>query len=66
MTIEEFTPIRIEWNSTNGFMFLIFSVEAEGKINVNNSLFGIHWSPDFLLIELFYRNIKVYDKTGML
>lgn len=60
MTIEELTLIRIEYNSINGFIFLILNVEVD---NLESSLFGIHLSRDFLYVELLFKTIKIFSKA---
>ena len=58
-----FTPIKIEWNQYNGFIFEFFSIEyyKENMIDIASSLFGISFSKNFLYIELFFFNIKVFE-----
>ena len=69
MSIQEITLIRIEFNSINGFIFDLLSLEVDRNIDdyyktiIDHSLFGIHFAPNFLYINLFWKQIKIFDKT---
>ena len=54
--MEYFCVIRIEWNEWNSFIFDI--------ININEKcLFGLGFSKEFLIIDLFFKRITIFDKT---
>ena len=51
------TPIQLEWNALNGFMFTILGIEW-GKFE--SELFGIHvgWKS-YIYIYLFFIHIEL-------
>jgi hypothetical protein len=64
ITINKFTPFRLEWNSYNGFILEIICIDGKlFKLEGERCLFGINWSPSFLYIDLFFKMIEVYDKN---
>ncbi len=63
--MNRFTPIRIEWNCYNGFIFELFHMELYKPVNIDNALFGLNVSKDFLYIDIFFMQIKFFDKTGL-
>lgn len=54
------TLIQAEWNHYNGLVFQLFYIET-GKFE--GSLFGINLSRNFFYIDIFFKSIKVFDKT---
>ena len=50
------TPIRIEYNTWNGFIFQILNIEVN---NFEGELFGLHFSPDYLHISILFFFIEV-------
>lgn len=54
--MNELGLIRIEWNSTNGFIFQILPLDCN-KPNIDSCLFGINFSKDFFQLQLFYFEI---------
>lgn len=54
------TPIQIEWNSWNGFIFKIVGIDNGGR---DRALFGINVSTNFLYVDILFFIIKVFDKT---
>lgn len=62
--MNQITIIKAEWNCYNGFIFQLIYLELFKPIHVENSLFGVNVSKDFLYIDIFWINIKVFDKTG--
>lgn len=57
-----FTPIMLEWNNENGFIFEFFQIDNEQK-NFYSGLFGLNIAPNFLYIDIFYFNIKVFERN---
>lgn len=45
------TPIIIEWNSWNGFIFSILAIETN---NFQGELVGVNFSKSFLVLNIFY------------
>jgi hypothetical protein len=60
--IERFTLIEVEWNIYNGFVLSFLSI-ADYNGNINGSLFAVFGSRSFLYINLFFKVIKIFDKT---
>ena len=56
------TIINAEWNSYNGFVFEFLHLELFKMVNIDNSLFGINISKRFLYIDIFWMQIKIFDK----
>jgi hypothetical protein len=63
--MNSFTPIWLEWNCYNGFVFQFFNIESYKPINMDASLFGISLSKRFLYIDILWMNFKVFDNTGV-
>lgn len=64
ITIDKFTPFRLEWNCINGFILELFCIEGKlFKLEGERCLFGINWSPSFLYIDLFFKMFEIYDKN---
>lgn len=63
--MNRFQPINIEWNCYNGFMFDLFYLETYKPFNLDGSLFGINFSKNYLYIDIFFMNIKIFDKTDI-
>ncbi|MEK6878929.1 MAG: hypothetical protein AABY22_04940 [Nanoarchaeota archaeon] len=61
--IDRITPIQMEWNSYNGFIFELFYLEIFKPLRIENSLFGINVSKNFLYFDIFFMPIKIFDKT---
>ena len=57
------TPIIIEWNCYNGFIFHLFDIDF---YTIESSLFGINASREFLYIDIFWNNIKIFDNTPII
>jgi len=57
------TPIILEWNCYNGFVFHLFDIDFD---YIEGSLFGINASREFLYVDIFWINIGVFDKTPKL
>ncbi len=52
-----FTPIRIEWNELNGFMFTIIGIEAW---NFESDFIGISWGwKNYFYIYLFFIRFEI-------
>ena len=62
--MERFTIINIEWNWHAGFVFEIFHIGLSERFNIDidNALFGVNVSKYFLYIDLFWKEIKVFDR----
>lgn len=58
--------LNIEWNCYNGFIFELLQLELYKPINIDSALFSINISKDFLCIDIFFLNFKVFDKTGIM
>jgi hypothetical protein len=58
------TPITIEWNCYNGFIFEVFHIDSYKPINLDAALFGISASERFLYIDIFFITLKIFDKNG--
>lgn len=54
------TPIILEWNCYNGFIFHLIDIDCFG---IESSLLGINASMSFIYIDLFWTTIKIFDKT---
>ena len=55
--IDKITPIRLEWNNMNGFMFSILDIEC-GRFE--SELFGIHMGwKSYFIIYLFFIQIEI-------
>lgn len=67
MIMDRLTIINLEWNCYGGFIFEILHLNLSERfdIDIDNSLFGLNISKDFLYIDLFWMEIKVFDKTGL-
>jgi hypothetical protein len=73
MTLYGISPIRLEWNFINGFIFHLFDLEADilGK-SINSSLFAIHvgindkWYVSFVCVHLFFFKFTPYDDSPIL
>lgn len=50
------TPIRIEWNNWNAFMFEILGVEIRGY---ERALFAIYLSKRFFTLDILFFNITI-------
>lgn len=61
--VNRITPIHLEWNSYNGFIFTLLHVDFISKREIDGSLIGINFSTDFFYIDLFFKNIKLFDKS---
>ena len=59
------TLITVEWNCYNGFIFEFMHLELFKPINIDNALFGMNVSKNFLYIDVFYMRIKVFDKSDV-
>jgi len=54
-SINEITPIKIEYNSWNGFIITIFGIEYQGKNKgFEGDLFGLHFSKTHLIIYILF------------
>lgn len=53
--------IQLEWNAWNGFIFNF--VEIELKKKEARSLLSINTSSVFLIIDIIFFRITVFDKT---
>lgn len=60
--INAITPIHLEWNAWNGFIFKVLDIEL-GKYD-SRSLFSINVSNNFLIIDILFFQITVFDKTN--
>ena len=62
--MERFTLINIEWNWYGGFVFEILHLTLDERFNIDidNALFGVNASKHFLYIDLFWMEIKVFDR----
>lgn len=58
------TIINTEWNCYNGFIFELFHLELFNPFNVDSSLLGINLSKNFLYIDLYWHQIKIFDKIN--
>lgn len=56
-----FKLINIEWNDLNGFILELFYID---KGCIDSCLFGLNISKSFIYIDLFYKNISIYDKLN--
>ena len=54
------TPIILEWNCYNGSVFHLFDIDL---YDIESSLFGINASREFLYVDIFWINIRIFDKT---
>lgn len=61
MFLYKFTPILIEWNFYNGFIFKLLEIEITFNEKLSNprSLFSINSSSKFLYLELFFIEIPI-------
>lgn len=59
--INAITPIHLEWNAWNGFIFKVLDIEL-GKHD-SRSLFSVNASSNFLIIDVLFFQITVFDKT---
>ena len=59
--INAVTPIHLEWNTWNGFIFKVLDIEL-GKYD-SRSLFSVNASSNFLIIDVLFFQITVFDKT---
>lgn len=55
--IARITPLHVEWNNWNGFIFELMGVQRD---DFQRSLLGIYGSKEWIMIEIFY--IKVLYK----
>lgn len=53
--------ITMQWNTYNGFVFVILDIEL--SYYNHRALFGINSSKNYLYIDIFFKEIKVFDKT---
>lgn len=64
MKLQSITPIQLEWNEWNGFIFSIIDIElAYANEWFHRSLFGLYITHSELILDLaFIRfEIKIYD-----
>mgnify|MGYP003328104195 CR=1 FL=1 len=54
----QFSPINITWNRYNGFLLEILYIDTWTR---ESSLFGINFAKEFFLLNLFWRNIVIYE-----
>lgn len=60
--VNAITPIHLEWNAWNGFIFKVLDIELGAK--EARSLFSINVSNSFLVIEVLFFQIVAFDKTN--
>jgi len=60
--MNQFKLINIEYNSVNGFVFEILHIET-WKQWIGASLLGLNFGKGFFYLDLFYCQIKIFDKT---
>jgi hypothetical protein len=61
--MNKITIINAEWNCYNGFIFELIHLELFKPIDIDNALFGLNVSKNFLYIDILWMQIKVFDKT---
>ncbi len=61
--MNNFTLINLEWNCYNGFIFKFLHLELYKPIDIDNSLFSINFTGDFLYIDILFKTFKIFDKT---
>jgi hypothetical protein len=61
----DFTLIKLEWNSINGFIFECLRLDFKiNDIFYDITLFGIDTSfKTFLYVDILFKRFKIYDKT---
>ena len=57
------TLFNISWNCYNGFIFELLHIDSFKPYNIDSSLLGINCSKDFLIIDLFWYKITIFDLT---
>ena len=64
--MNRFIPICIEWNCYNGLVVYLLKLDLHKPINIDSSFLGINVSREFLYIDIFWKSIKIFDKTEQL
>lgn len=59
--INAITPIHLEWNAWNGFIFKVLDIEIGKKDS--RSLLSVNVSNSFLIIDILFMQFTVFDKT---
>lgn len=60
--LNQFVLFSLEFNTWNGWILQVLHLDLN-KPNIDSSLFGVNVCEDFMYVDLFYFNIKVFDKT---
>ena len=55
--------LNIEWNNYNGFILDVLNLDLYKPILMDHSLFGINVSKQFLIINILFIRITVFDKN---
>jgi hypothetical protein len=56
MSVSRITPLHLEWNSYNWFIFELIGLELD---NYEGSLFGLSIAPNFFYINILFFSITI-------
>jgi len=63
MKINNFIIFCSEWSSWNGFVLHLFHYDGDiFNRSLDNSLFAINLSKNFLYIDIFFMSFKIYNR----
>lgn len=63
MKINNFILFCTEWSAWNGFVLHLLHFEGSiFDVYLDNSLFSINFSKNFLYINIFYISIKIFSR----
>ena len=61
--MNKITLFHLSWSCYNGFIFELLHIDSFKPCSIYSSLLGINCSKSFLIIDLFWNNITIFDLT---
>ena len=61
--MDRITLLNISWNCYNGFILELLYIDSFKRFNIYSSLLGINCSENFLIIDIFWYKITLFDLT---